>query len=220
MEENIEKDMSPKLIQDLGIMFASEGSKERRRYGLYKCGHCGEEFKAKTTRIKSGVIKSCGCLVGEYHGMKKHRFYATYRNMMKRCYTKSDPSYKDYGERGISVCEEWQDIIKFVAWADSTYIEGYTLDRIDNAGNYEPSNCRWADATTQAINQRMMKNNTTGYVGVNYHDTGIAKWTASIGVNHKLVYIGSFLTKEEAVQARDNYIIENNLPHKLSTEYY
>ena len=219
MEENIEKDMSPKLIQDLGIMFASEGSKERRRYGLYKCGHCGEEFKAKTTRIKSGVIKSCGCLVGEYHGMKKHRFYDTYRNMMKRCYTKSAPSYKDYGERGISVCEEWQDIIKFVAWADSTYIEGYTLDRIDNAGNYEPSNCRWADATTQAINQRMMKNNTTGYVGVNYHDTGIAKWAASIGVNHKQVYIGSFLTKEEAVQARDNYIIENKLPHKLSTEY-
>lgn len=217
MEENIKKDMSPKLIQDLGIMFASEGSKERRRYGLYKCGHCGEEFKAKTTRIKSGVIKSCGCLVGEYHGMKKHRFYDTYRNMMKRCYTKSDPSYKNYGGRGISVCEEWQDIIKFVAWADSTYIEGYTLDRIDSAGNYEPSNCRWADATTQAINQRMMKNNTTGYVGVYLARDN--RWESRLTFNKVDIFLGRFNTNEEAAQARDNYIIENNLPHKLSTEY-
>ena len=217
-EENvIAKDMSPKLIQDLGIMFASEGSKERRRYGLYKCGHCGEEFKAKTTRIKSGVIKSCGCLVGEYHGMKKHRFYDTYRNMMKRCYTKSNPAYKHYGERGISVCEEWQDIIKFVAWADSTYIEGYTLDRIDNAGNYEPSNCRWVDATTQAINQRMMKNNTTGYVGV--YVARDNRWESRLTFNKVDIFLGRFNTIEEAAQARDNYIIENNLPHKLSTEY-
>ena len=217
MEENIEKDMSPKLIQDLGIMFASEGSKERRRYGLYKCGHCGEEFKAKTTRIKSGVIKSCGCLVGEYHGMKKHRFYDTYRNMKARCYNKSNPAYKHYGERGISVCEEWQDIIKFVAWADSTYIEGYTLDRIDNAGNYEPSNCRWADATTQAINQRMMKNNTTGYVGV--YVARDNRWESRLTFNKVDIFLGRFNTIEEAAQARDNYIIENNLPHKLSTEY-
>ena len=217
-EENvIEKDMTPKLIQDLGIMFASEGSKERRRYGLYKCGHCGEEFKAKTTRIKSGVIKSCGCLVGEYHGMKKHRFYDTYRNMKARCYNKSNPAYKHYGERGISVCEEWQDIIKFVAWADSTYIEGYTLDRIDNAGNYEPSNCRWVDATTQAINQRMMKNNTTGYIGV--YVARDNRWESRLTFNKVTIFLGSFNTIEEAAQARDNYIIENNLPHKLSTEY-
>lgn len=177
----------------------------------------GEEFKAKTTRIKSGVIKSCGCLVGEYHGMKKHRFYDTYRNMMKRCYTKSDPSYKNYGGRGISVCEEWQDIIKFVAWADSTYIEGYTLDRIDSAGNYEPSNCRWADATTQAINQRMMKNNTTGYVGVYLARDN--RWESRLTFNKVDIFLGRFNTNEEAAQARDNYIIENNLPHKLSTEY-
>ncbi len=217
-EENvIAKDMTPILLEDLGIMFASEGSKERRRYGLYKCGHCGEEFKAKTTRIKSGVIKSCGCLVGEYHGMKKHRFYDTYRNMMNRCYTKSNPAYKHYGERGISVCEEWQDIIKFVAWADSTYIEGYTLDRIDNAGNYEPSNCRWVDATTQAINQRMMKNNTTGYVGV--YVARDNRWESRLTFNKVDIFLGRFNTIEEAAQARDNYIIENNLPHKLSTEY-
>ena len=177
----------------------------------------GEEFKAKTTRIKSGVIKSCGCLVGEYHGMKKHRFYDTYRNMKARCYNKSNPAYKHYGERGISVCEEWQDIIKFVAWADSTYIEGYTLDRIDNAGNYEPSNCRWVDATTQAINQRMMKNNTTGYVGV--YVARDNRWESRLTFNKVDIFLGRFNTIEEAAQARDNYIIENNLPHKLSTEY-
>jgi hypothetical protein len=217
MEENIEKDMSAKLIQDLGIMFASEGSKERRRYGLYKCGHCGEEFKAKTTRIKSGVIKSCGCLVGEYHGMKKHRFYDTYKNMMRRCYTKSNPAYKHYGERGISVCEEWQDIIKFVAWADSTYIEGYTLDRIDNDGNYEPNNCRWADNSTQILNRGIFKNNKSGFVGV--YVARDNRWESRLTFNKVDIFLGRFNTIEEAAQARDNYIIENNLPHKLSTEY-
>ena len=217
-EENvIEKDMTPKLIGEIFRKFATKKSTKKRIFGLFECQYCGKEFGTQISNVKSGNTKSCGCLVGEYHGMKKHRFYATYRNMMRRCYTKSDPAYKHYGGRGISVCEECQDIIKFVAWADSTYIEGYTLDRIDNAGNYEPSNCRWADTTTQAINQRMMKNNTTGYVGV--YVARDNRCESRLTFNKVDIFLGRFNTIEEAAQARDNYIIENNLPHKLSTEY-
>ena len=214
--------MSPKLIQDLGIMFASEGSKERRRYGLYKCGHCGEEFKAKTTRIKSGVIKSCGCLVGKNttHGLKSNRFYDTWYGMLQRCTNPNHKAYKNYGGRGITVCEEWVDVANFVAWAESTYpnIEDATLDRINNDKGYSPENCRWVDRTTQALNRRKMKNNTSGFVGITYYKSN-KKWGATIGIKNKKINLGSFKTKEEAIQARDNYIIENNLPHKLSTSY-
>jgi len=106
-----------------------------------------------------------------------------------------------------------------INWAEETHIEGYTLDRIDNDGNYEPSNCRWADGVTQRINQRKSKRNTSGYVGVMWKPNNKNKWVAEININKNCIRIGSFKTKEEAVKARDNYIIKNNLPHKLSIDY-
>ena len=129
---------------------------------------------------------------------------------MGRCYNLKNKHYQSYGGRGISVCTDWQDLANFVSWAEETYIEGMTMDRINNDGNYEPTNIRWADKTTQQLNQRIQKNNTSGYVGVHW-DKSKDKWIAQIKVNTKKVYIGSFLTIEEAVQARDNYIIENKL---------
>ena len=97
-------------------------------------------------------------------------------------------------------------------------MEGYSLDRIDVDGNYEPNNCRWANRVTQRLNQRISTANTSGYVGVCWNISK-NKWTAKIGSNNKLINIGTFKTIEEAVQARDNYITQNNLPHKLSTDY-
>ena len=126
----------------------------------------------------------------------------------------------DYGGRGINVCGEWLDIKNFIAWAESTHpnIEGYTLDRIDNDKGYNPDNCRWADRTTQSINKRMKSNNTSGFVGIVWYKI-TSKWVAQITVNKIVIHLGYFNSVQEAVQARDNYIIENNLPHKLSTDY-
>mgnify|MGYP003408147037 FL=1 len=218
MEELVE-DKSPVLLRDLGMRFPSEVSKQKARYGLYQCGYCGEEFEAQTTHIKKGHTKSCGCQKGgKIHGLSHNQFYKTWSNMMGRCYNLKNKHYQSYGGRGISVCTDWQELANFVSWAESTYIGGMTMDRINNDGNYEPTNIRWADKTTQQLNQRIQKNNTSGFVGINWYKI-TNKWVAKIKVNKVDINLGYFNSIEEAVLARDNYIIENKLPNKLSTEY-
>ena len=216
----IEKDMTPKLIGETYLKYPNGKSKCRLSHGIYECQYCNKEFEAKTNAIKFKNTKSCGCLKGQNHGLSHHKLYNTAINMIKRCTNPNDTHYKDYGARGITVCEEWLDVATFIAWAEKTYpkLEGYTLDRINNDKGYSPENCTWSDKTTQAINQRIMKNNKSGYVGVRYHSRD-GVWTAYISVNNTRKHIGQFDSKEEAVQARDNYIIQNNLPHKLSTDY-
>ena len=97
-------------------------------------------------------------------------------------------------------------------------MEGYTLDRINNDEGYSPENCMWSDKTIQNINQRMKKNNTSGFVGI-YWNNKNNNWRTFIYFNNVRFNIGSFPTIEDAVLARDNYIVENKLPHKLSTDY-
>jgi len=223
MKEELEeeKDMTPILLEDLGMEYPNETSKHTTRYGIFECQYCGKEFKARLASIKNGHTKSCGCYKvteATKHGLSSHRFYPTWNNMRKRCYNPNCRSYPDYGGRGITVCEEWQDIKKFIKWAEETYIEGYTIDRIDNDKGYSPENCRWTDKTTQNVNQRKKRNNTSGYVGVIWCKRNKA-WTTQITSKNKRIYLGSYKEIEDAVKARDEYIIKNNLPHKLSTDY-
>lgn len=209
--------MTPKLIGETWRKYPTETSAQLVTYGLFECQYCGKEFETMVKSVKCGVTKSCGCLRGELHGLGTNKFYHTWYNMIHRCTNPKNKRYKDYGGRGIRVCEEWLDIKNFIAWAEATYPNtgGMSLDRIDNDKGYSPENCTWSDKTTQAINQRKMKNNKSGYVGVSW-DKGGRKWRVNIRISKKLIGLGSFLTKEEAVLARDNYIIENSLPHKLS----
>lgn len=218
----IERDMTPKLIGETYMKYPTEKSKQRYSFGLYECQYCGKEFEAQSNNIKHG-LKSCGCQgkgINKTHGLTQHRFYQTWRSMRGRCINPKDKGYKDYGGRGITVCEEWLDVRNFIAWCEMTYpnIEGLSLDRIDNDKGYSPENCRWVDRTTQALNRRKMKHNKSGFVGVSWNKTH-QDWAAYIKVKSKQRSIGTFLTIEEAVLARDNYIIENSLPHKLSTDY-
>ena len=223
MEKEFEKDMTPRLIGETWRKYPTDISQQRYKYGLYECQYCGKEFEAITAHIKSGNTRSCGCQrkgINKTHGLESNRFYQTWYNMVKRCTKPKAWDYKHYGGRGISVCEEWLDIKNFIAWCDLTHpnIEGMTLDRIDNDKGYSPENCTWSDKTTQCINQRVRKDNKSGVVGVRYYGRD-GVWTAYISINNARKHIGQFDSIEEAVLARDNYIIENNLPHKLSTEY-
>jgi hypothetical protein len=221
MEEELERDMTPKLIGETWRKYPTDTSKYKSTYGLFQCQYCGKEFETNIQSVRRGRTKSCGCIVGNTtHGLKSNIFYGTWYNMNKRCNNPEDKDYPSYGGRGIKVCDEWLDIAIFIKWAEATHpkTEGLSLDRIDVEGNYEPNNCRWADRTTQALNKRMMRTNTSGFVGVY---SGVSKdgWYAKVGSNNKLKHIGYYETLEKAVQARDNYIIEHNLPHKLSTDY-
>lgn len=191
-------------------------------YAVFECAFCGLLFTSSKHKVDAGITKSCGCQKehkgNPIHGYCGHKLYAVWKAMLQRCTNHKDKGYKNYGGRGITVCEEWFDFNCFNSWAGLTYIEGNSLDRIDNDKGYNPENCRWADATTQCINQRIRKDNTSGYVGVNWNMKAEV-WIVRLQVGKQRINIGRFKILDEAVDARDAYILLNKLPHKLSTEY-
>ena len=215
MSDNL-KDMTPKVIGETYLRKATETSPQRYRYGLYECQYCGREFEAGVQSVRIGTTKSCGCRHPCLtHGLCSHKFYGTWKQMVSRCNSPRNVNYKYYGERGITVCTEWLNLKTFLDWCDATYIEGMTLDRIDNDKGYSPENCRWVDASTQAINQRIQKNNKSGYTGVSWCKVR-GMWTIRIKIKTKYECLGHFEDLMEAVIFRDKYIIENKLPHKLN----
>jgi len=220
--DNLVKD--PILLRDLGLQFATQKSKYKRRYGLYKCD-CGNEFKTIISNVKYGTVRSCGCLVKKSnrvvmsnnfktHGLSKHRLYQTWVGMMSRCYNPKNINYSYYGDRNITVCKRWANVENFIKDMDETYEKGLSLDRIDNDKGYNFENCRWADATTQIHNQRtLIITNTSGYVGIWYRKDR-KKYAAELKVNKKKVSLGLYIDKETAMIIRELYIIDNNLPNK------
>lgn len=140
----------------------------------------------------------------------KSRLYHIWNGMRHRCNNKNNPRYQDWGGRGINICNEWQhDFEKFVLWAiKNGYDDTLSIDRKNNDRGYSPDNCRWVTMHEQISNRRIMKNNTSGFVGV-FPQRG--KYQAQIRINRKCYYIGVFDTAIEAAIARDKFIIMNNL---------
>lgn len=137
----------------------------------FKCD-CGNEVTVRHNCLQSGHTTSCGCYhkekfgnINRSHNLSyKSHLYGVWKSMKDRCYREKCKSYKNYGERGISVCDEWRDDYKaFYDWAmENGYKEDtgngsvnvLSIDRIDVNGNYEPNNCRWVTADIQARNKR------------------------------------------------------------------
>ena len=150
------------------------------------------------------------------YNIKDRAIYQRWVKIRLRCNNKNDPRYKYYGERGISFCSEWED--DFMAFYNyviclSDYSDGMTLDRINNDGNYEPGNLRWTNWHVQAANKGLFSNNTSGFIGVR-HVKPSNKYEAYICVNYKRIDFGRHENIEDAIGARNKYIIDNNL-----TEY-
>lgn len=142
------------------------GIRNHKAYWKCRCD-CGEETVVLGAHLTGGHSKSCGCLQREKlritiqnngtHKMSHTSIYETWHSMKSRCLNSTNESYKNYGARGITVCERWlkfenfyEDVSKLPHFGE----KGYTLDRINNDGDYCPENVRWADATTQNRNKR------------------------------------------------------------------
>lgn len=157
---------------------------------LCKCD-CGNIIKAASQNLKSGNTKSCGCLnkeiatkVNTKHNMYGTRLYKIWCNMKNRCYNQNVKAYNDYGGRGIKVCDDWLNkengFINFYNWAiNNGYKDDLTIDRINNDGNYEPSNCRWATILEQSHNKRnsikLTYNNETKHISELAKEYGLTR---------------------------------------------
>ena len=165
-------------------------------YWRCKCD-CGNETIVYSGNLTGGVTRSCGCYNKERikeanvtHGDSDTRLYSIYLGMKNRCYNKNEPAYNRYGGRGIKVCDEWREkgtgFVSFKQWAlKNGYSDKLTIDRIDVNGNYEPSNCRWADIYTQANNKR--SNRYFIYNGVK---KSMAEWSKDLGISYSVIQYG------------------------------
>lgn len=136
-----------------------KGSSENRNATWLCICDCGKEKIVTSNALKFGYVKSCGCLnreISTIHGKSNTRLYSIYNGMKHRCYNTQSESYRYYGARGITICDEWRnDFMNFYDWAiNNGYSDDLSIDRIDVDGNYCPKNCRWVDFVTQANNKR------------------------------------------------------------------
>lgn len=156
---------------------------------LCKCD-CGTVKIFLSRNLRTGNTSSCGCYAKEHpshtkHGLKHNNIYNTWCKIKERCYKKKSKGYKNYGGRGIRMCEEWlNDPKSFYDWAMANgYSDDLTIDRINVNGNYEPNNCRWATKKEQANNRR-----TSKIIEYNQTKHTLAEWSDILGIKYKKLW--------------------------------
>lgn len=169
----------------LTVALEVEGNSYSRRI-LCKCD-CGGSKIVSLVQLLSGNTQSCGCLKREMrikqnttHGFAGHSLYSVWSSMKGRCFNSNDNSYKNYGARGVIVCEEWLEFESFYKWAvGAGYKRGLTVERKDNNGNYEPSNCELLPFEEQSKNRR-----SNHYITYNCQTKTMAQWSRDLNINY------------------------------------
>lgn len=185
--------------------------KNKRTYCECIC-KCGNKIVTRKDALVNSRTISCGCLHKEKsriiarkifttHGLRHSRLYGIWCGIKKRCLNTNCKSYKDYGGRGITICDEWKkDFKTFYDWSMANgYQEILSIDRIDVNGNYEPSNCRWSDKKTQNRNTTQNKNIT--YNGETHC---LSEWAEILNIPPKTLF----------TRLRRGWTIDNVLTYK------
>jgi hypothetical protein len=172
----------------IGALSKLSSGKKRKYFECY-C-ECGSICEVRSDGLY-GHTNSCGCLQSETafmqgkrrvrHGMKRSREYGIWNQMIQRCSNPNNQAFKDYGARGIAVCNRWRDFVNFFEDMGDCPV-GKSLDRIDTNGNYDPSNCRWANSFVQANNKR-----SNVFIECNGKRMSIAEWSRETGLSEGLI---------------------------------
>ena len=172
------------------------GQKHEKGPYFWECDcDCGGKAIVRVDRISKGTTKSCGCLLNEriqsitMHGESKTRLHKVWEAMHERCERPGGTYYKDYGGRGIRVCEEWSQYTAFAEWArangyDETAPRGQcTIERKDVNGDYCPDNCCWTTQKEQSRNRRSSR-----FLTHNGETHTVAEWAEITGIRARLIY--------------------------------
>ena len=175
-----------KVFDKLTVLeYAGQKESSNHYYWLVQC-ECKEKFVVRGTLLttkKQTCCKNCSRIKSgvKTHGLTKTRLFVIWQHMKSRCYTENTNFYERYGGRGIKINKEWlEDFKVFYDWAMSNgYSDTLTIDRIDNNGNYEPTNCRWATTKEQS-------NNTSTNTLITYKNKTqtIKQWSEELGINY------------------------------------
>jgi hypothetical protein len=152
---------------------------------------CGKEKLIYKYDVLRGTTKSCGCLQKQAvrdlnfkHGMSGFcREYNIWVTMRQRCLNPNNDDYKDYGGRGITICERWNDYQNFINDMGKSPTNKHSIDRIDNEGNYEPSNCKWSTNKYQCNHTR--KNVILNYNGIS---KTLAQWSEDLKIGYSTLH--------------------------------
>lgn len=146
---------------------------------LCQCA-CGKMHPVSASSLTTGTTVSCGCKKRKHGYSHKERLYEIWLNMRRRCNDPTNKRYLHYGGKGVRTCEEWNDYSNFRTWAlKNGYSDCLTIDRINNSGNYEPSNCRWATPKEQENN--MSRNRVLEYKGTLHT---MSEWADVLGMSY------------------------------------
>lgn len=196
------KDLTGKRFGRLKVLAIDTERSGKKTYWICEC-KCGNKKSIRSDSL--GIVNSCGCLKKEQdnlnllygtnkHNLTNHRLFPVWNGMIYRCENSKSSAFRHYGGRGITVCEEWHDVKKFIEWAERNgFKEGLTIERKNVNGNYEPSNCTWITMYEQGLNKRnsvkITINGVTKNLMVWAHELGIPQnrvWEApSKGVDYK-----------------------------------
>jgi hypothetical protein len=182
-------DLSGKVFSKLTVVRRSDLVLKSSRHATWECVcECGNRSVVPSSRLIKGDTTSCGCYgrtrigdMNKTHGMTSTSMFAIWSGMLGRCSNHKSKDFPRYGGRGIQVCERWKSFDNFYADMGDRP-KGKTLDRINNSGNYEPGNCRWASASEQATNRR-----STHYVSLNGETLPLSEWAAKLDINPKTI---------------------------------